>query len=180
MCCSSIGPWKRSHKIIYHPKKQLQFSQTTIEQNCPKTTFSKCRYGIYFMEFSTNWLSDALSITWQWLKLQTWFFAVWCYFSLKSAFCLLRYVQCILHELTSLSVFSHSSLLTVSICMWWLPFVMEIVCTCCFYCKGAFETVVDSYCCVMGWTWLKTKCNGYFTFQIIIDITEAHDAISFF
>ena len=30
--------------------------------------------------------------------------------------------------------------------------------------RGAFQTVLDSYCCVMGWTKLTKMCNEYFTF----------------
>ena len=38
-------------------------------------------------------------------------------------------------------------------------------------CRGAFQTVLDSKCCVTG-------DNGYFTFQTIIDIAGARGAIS--
>ena len=37
--------------------------------------------------------------------------------------------------------------------------------------RGACQTVLDSYCCVMGWTQPTTKRNGYFTFHTIIDTT---------
>ena len=46
-----------------------------------------------------------------------------------------------------------------------------------FDCRGAFQTVLDLYCCVTG---LTMKRNGYFTFQTISDITGAHSTISFF
>ena len=40
--------------------------------------------------------------------------------------------------------------------------------------KGGFQAVFDSYCCVVGWTLLTTKCNGYFTFQVNFNITGVH------
>jgi len=39
-----------------------------------------------------------------------------------------------------------------------------------FDCRGSFQTVVDSYCCITGRTQLATKRNSYFHFQTIIDI----------
>ena len=45
--------------------------------------------------------------------------------------------------------------------------------------RGACQTVLDSYCCVMGWTQPTTKRNEYFTFHTIINITEARGIISF-
>ena len=45
--------------------------------------------------------------------------------------------------------------------------------------RGACQTVLDLYCCVMGWTQPITKRNGYFTFHTIIDITGARGIISF-
>jgi len=130
MCCSSIRPQKKSHKIGYHPKKSASVFPNNNRAELYQNNLFRVLLWNLFYGFSTDWLLDALSITWQWLKLQTWFFAVWCYFSRKSPFCLLLYVQCILHGLIIVLVcvpffFAHSE--KVSICMWWLPFVMEIV-----------------------------------------------------
>ena len=36
--------------------------------------------------------------------------------------------------------------------------------------RGAFRTVLDSKCCVMGGTKLTTMRNGYFTFPMIIGV----------
>ena len=43
-----------------------------------------------------------------------------------------------------------------------------------FDCRGAFLTILDSYCCLKGGTKLKQSItNGYFTFQMTLDITVA-------
>ena len=70
-----------------------------------------------------------------------------------------QYVQCILHGLTSvllcvpfIFVDSESANLAV-VSTLWLPFVMEIVHifhSGYFDCRGASQTVLDLYCCVMG------------------------------
>jgi len=71
---------------------------------------------------------------------------------------MLLHIQSILYELTSaflcvLFIFVHHKSLDFVVGMWWLP---EIVCNFhsgYFDCRGSFQTVVDSYCGITGWTW---------------------------
>ena len=142
------------------------------------------------MEFSTDWLTDSLSdkcnsIT---TKATSLIFSL---FDVASAwevpFGIPQYVQCILHGLTSVLfcvpfIFVDSEKCRFGNSTRWLPFLMEIVHifhSGCFGCRGAFQIVLDLYCCVTGWTQPTTKCNGYFTFQTIIDITGPRGTISF-
>ena len=46
---------------------------------------------------------------------------------------------------------------------------------CGYFCRAAFQTALDSYCCLTGGTKLKRSVTyGYFTFQTIIDIAGEH------
>ena len=69
-----------------------------------------------------------------------------------------QYVQCIIHGLTSVLlcvpfIFADSEKCRFGDSMLWLSFVMEIVRIChsgYFDIRGAFQTVLDLYCCVTG------------------------------
>ena len=71
-----------------------------------------------------------------------------------------QYIQCILHGLTSVLlcvsfIFAGSEKCRFGGSTWWLPFITEIVCifhSGYFAYRGAFQTVLDLYCCVTGWT----------------------------
>jgi len=71
-------------------------------------------------------------------------------------------------ELSVPSFVFHSSLLTTDFVVgtWWFPFITEIVCNShsdYFDCRGSFQTVVDLYCCITGWTQLA-MATSLFTY----------------
>jgi len=124
------------------------------------------------MEFSIDWLINCLpdwclqtSVTQQCLRLWAWFFhCSMSHFSREVPFGILEYTQGILMDLPVSSFVCHLFLLTaksvnlVVACDGFLsqPFTMgnlHIFDSGCFDYKGAFQTAVDSYCCVTGWTW---------------------------
>ena len=95
-----------------------------------------------------------------------------------------QYIQYILHGLTSVLlcvpfIFADSESVDLAIACDGFSFVMEIVCIFHSGCRGDFQTVFNLYCCVMGRIQPTTKHNGYFTFQMTIDITGVHNTISF-
>jgi len=127
---------------------------------------SKSHYGIFFFklwhltEFSIDWLTDwclQISVTQQWLGLRAWFFC--CLTSFQPERCLFAISLCMQHMLITKSVSFVAD-------TWWLLFITEIVRNFhsgYFACSNSFQRVVDSYCCIVGWTQLAMKRNGYFT-----------------
>jgi len=49
--------------------------------------------------------------------------------------------------------------------------IIRIFHSCYFDCRGTFQTVLDSYCCVMSRKYLTEKGNGYFSFRRYLGCT---------
>jgi len=174
------------HKVI-HLKKPVTISlddNGTVLVLSPKKLSDQSKLlqnflKIYLMEFYTDCLTACLmqcnSIM---AKATHWFFH--CSTSLWPERCLLAYWS--MYN-TFFMYLRTSALLYVSFdsekcqfggCMWWLSLHSRKISI--FFLLGyfdytvAFQILLDPYCVVTGWTQLATESNGYFIFQMIIDI----------